>query len=943
MGIEALPQATVRVLGASQVLTDPAAVVKELLDNAYDANATSIAVEIHNNTIDVIQVRDNGHGVAPQDRPLIARRYCTSKISHDSELKDIGGSSLGFRGEALASAAELSGSLTISTRIEGEQVAAALKISQKGEVVGQEKASLPVGTTVRITDFIKSNPVRRQVVLKGTENCLKKIKRTLQAYAFARPHVRLSLRVLKAKNTKSDWVYAPKLDGNAEDATFKVVGAACASQCMWSVLESGGFSFHAFLPCLDADPGKISNVGPFISVDARPVSAARGIFKQVSKIFREALKSSAAASLVDLKDPFLYLEIQCPRGSYDANLEPAKDDLLFEDADVVIDTARRLFAMAYERQSTGAQLLRPETADMPRQQLQQDLDKSASNIPDRTSPGQARRAHAQFEDLGAFADLESGNGVHDPASSMDCNEELPTSSTYRSNMYGCDEEDLGVLDQRTSTSHSGADFAELRRSKGDVTASNPWIAAKLNASVRRPMPVAEDQTYLRNRSINAELMTPVTSSSPLKQSTIASAALPTPRPSSPSPAHHDGFHPSDHIPDIRLARDGRVIGSSALPRPEPYTPMSSASTYRHPEYNYATTSDDSRGTPLEAIPDISSKRRRNPRRGPYQGQTNRPFVTPMTDPSSREKVWFDHLQGADGPRAPSTKRRKNAFNDHAGLVVQGELGDLVEDPRPMTPPLRNRDIRDFVGREVDASVGSIIAHDNRTRAESALRVPRSEREVLDLSGDDAADGRPHQTLDFVPASEILGLSERMGSQDQMFKRVLKRRKNSERRALQEVDLNAVSHEPSKERTTFDEEEYQPAAGKRMRSRRKSSSKLGRTKSSKLPLERIPPGKGTHDLAVTCSTSSQNISRMTEKPHIANALLGFNEPALPMADGMDSASSHLLSLAASLHGLLVSAGGDVDSPGLAALLSEVKTAFAERREVHEDEMLMPSGT
>ncbi|EMF10839.1 uncharacterized protein SEPMUDRAFT_150810 [Sphaerulina musiva SO2202] len=555
--------------------------------------------------------------------------------------------------------------------------------------------------------------------------------------------------------------------------------------------------------------------------------------------------------------------------------------------------------MAYERQSTGAQLLRPETADMPRQQLQQDLDKSASNIPDRTSPGQA-----QPEDLGAFADLESGNGVHDPASSMDCNEELPTSSTYRSNMYGCDEEDLGVLDQRTSTSHSGADFAELRRLKDDVTVNNPWIAAKLNASVR---------------------------------------PLPTPRPSSPSPAHNDGFNPSDHVPDIRLARDGRVIGSSALARPEPYTPMSSASTYRHPEYNYAPTSDNSRGTPLEAIPDISSKPRRNPRRGPYQGQTNRPFVSPMTDQSSREKVWFDHLQGADRPRAPSTKRRKNAFNDHGGLVVQGELGDLVEDPRPMTPPLRNRDIRDFVGREEDASVGSMIAHDNRTRAESALRVPRSEREVLDLSGDDAADGRPHQTLDFVPASEILGLSERMGSQDQMFKRVLKRRKTSEKRALQEVDLNAVSHEPSKDRTTFDEEEYQPAAGKRTRSRRKSSSKLGRTKSSKLPLERIPPGKGTHDLAVTCSTSSQNISRMTEKPHIANALLGFNEPALPMADGMDSASSHLLSLAANLHGLLVSAGGDVDSPGPAALLSEVKAAFAERREVHEDEMLMPSGT
>ncbi|EME79370.1 uncharacterized protein MYCFIDRAFT_8837, partial [Pseudocercospora fijiensis CIRAD86] len=134
MGISALPQATVRTLGASQVLTDPAALVKELVDNALDANATSISIEISNNTVDVIQVRDNGHGVAPEDRSLVARRYCTSKISHDDDLKDIGGSSLGFRGEALASAAELSGTLTISTRVEGEAVAAALKINQKGEV-----------------------------------------------------------------------------------------------------------------------------------------------------------------------------------------------------------------------------------------------------------------------------------------------------------------------------------------------------------------------------------------------------------------------------------------------------------------------------------------------------------------------------------------------------------------------------------------------------------------------------------------------------------------------------------------------------------------------------------------------------------------------------------------------------------------------------------------
>ena len=181
----------------------------------------------------------------------MARPHCTSKIGSEDDLKGIGGTSLGFRGEALASVAEMSGSLTISTKVEGEQVAISLKVNQSGEVTTQERASLPVGTTVKITEFMRTFAVRRQTALKNTEKCLKKIKQTLQSYAFARPHVRLSLRVLKAKNDKGNWTYAPKPSGNAEDAAFKIVGAACASQCTWSVIEDHDFTVQAFLPRVD--------------------------------------------------------------------------------------------------------------------------------------------------------------------------------------------------------------------------------------------------------------------------------------------------------------------------------------------------------------------------------------------------------------------------------------------------------------------------------------------------------------------------------------------------------------------------------------------------------------------------------------------------------------------------------------------------------------------
>lgn len=95
-GIAALPPTTIRQLGSHQLLTDPSSVVKELIDNALDARAKSIFVEITANTIDSIQVKDDGHGIPSEDRALACRRYCTSKIRDFQDLKEVGGNGLAF-------------------------------------------------------------------------------------------------------------------------------------------------------------------------------------------------------------------------------------------------------------------------------------------------------------------------------------------------------------------------------------------------------------------------------------------------------------------------------------------------------------------------------------------------------------------------------------------------------------------------------------------------------------------------------------------------------------------------------------------------------------------------------------------------------------------------------------------------------------------------------
>ena len=138
MPIHPLSDSVVRALGSSLVLNDARSVIKELIDNALDAQANTISIEISANTVDVIQVRDNGSGIRGDDRNFLCKRGYTSKIKTTQDLETLGGSSLGFRGEALASIAGLSNAVLITTRIDGELVGSASKFGPDGHLLRQD-------------------------------------------------------------------------------------------------------------------------------------------------------------------------------------------------------------------------------------------------------------------------------------------------------------------------------------------------------------------------------------------------------------------------------------------------------------------------------------------------------------------------------------------------------------------------------------------------------------------------------------------------------------------------------------------------------------------------------------------------------------------------------------------------------------------------------------
>ncbi|POS85704.1 hypothetical protein EPUL_002386 [Erysiphe pulchra] len=369
MAIAPLPETTICLLGSTQALTTPTSLVKEFIDNALDAKATSVEIIISPNTIDKIEVRDNGNGIPREDFNALGRRGYTSKLRTFDELKFIGGISLGFRGEALFSATQL-GKVSITSKSEGETVATTARLQPQGGVDSLVSTSHPLGTTICVTEFFWSIPVRKQTCLKEASRTMGKIKELLRAYSLARPHIKFSLKV--SKSGKVSWFYSPCRNGSIKETVSQVITRDVASQCMEksvifsenmrsptnndieqrtttsidSFLDNNKFVVDMFLPRPTADSSKISH-GQYISVDGRPMSNDKGTMKRIITIYKHYIKSCFSETSNRISNPFLQLNIKCPMESYDPNIEPAKDDVIFINEKILLESIENIFKDIY--------------------------------------------------------------------------------------------------------------------------------------------------------------------------------------------------------------------------------------------------------------------------------------------------------------------------------------------------------------------------------------------------------------------------------------------------------------------------------------------------------------------------------------------------------------------------------------------------------------------
>ena len=181
--IHILSKSIAERIAAGEVVERPASVVKELVENAIDANARAISVEIRQGGVALIRASDNGSGMSREDAPLSVERFATSKISAVEDLNAI--RTFGFRGEALPSIASVAQVEILTRTSEGVEGTRIRVIDGKVE---SEVAGAPVGTQVIVRELFYNAPARRKF-LKSPLRETELIQKTIATYALAYPHI----------------------------------------------------------------------------------------------------------------------------------------------------------------------------------------------------------------------------------------------------------------------------------------------------------------------------------------------------------------------------------------------------------------------------------------------------------------------------------------------------------------------------------------------------------------------------------------------------------------------------------------------------------------------------------------------------------------------------------------------------------------------------------
>ena len=303
------------LIAAGEVVERPASAVKELLENAVDAGARTVVLELRAGGRDYIRVTDDGVGMAPEDAGICFLRHATSKLSDERGLEAIG--TLGFRGEALAAISAVS-RITLTTRRRGAAMGVRVE-AEAGEIVSMEETGCPEGTTITVRDLFYNTPARQKFL--GTDRsegaaCVQSALRT----ALGRPDV--SFRCLRDGQEE---FFSPG-DGTAKSAVYALLGRDAAAGLLPVETESDGVTVKGFVSA----PGycRGNRGAQYFFCNGRPIRS-----RALQAALEQAYKNTAMVG----KFPGCVLYITLPNGLVDVNVHPTKAEVKFAKEKPVFD------------------------------------------------------------------------------------------------------------------------------------------------------------------------------------------------------------------------------------------------------------------------------------------------------------------------------------------------------------------------------------------------------------------------------------------------------------------------------------------------------------------------------------------------------------------------------------------------------------------------------
>lgn len=317
------------LIAAGEVVERPASVIKELLENSFDAGAKNIICEIRNGGMTYIRVTDDGCGMSPEDAGIAFTRHATSKLADESGLEAI--STMGFRGEALAAISSVSRiELITGYALTGEGTRVTL---DAGDITDIAPFGCPSGTTMIIKDLFYNTPARQKFLKSDRSEASACLTAALRC-ALGRPDV--SVRFIR---DGEDIFFSPG-DGRADSCIYSLLGREDASSMLSCISSSDGMNLSGFISSPSNCRGNRSH--QFFFVNGRFIK---------SQLLQTALEQAYRNTLLVGRYPSCVLYLRLPPQNVDVNVHPAKTEVRFGSEKTVFDFIYHAVRFALEEEN----------------------------------------------------------------------------------------------------------------------------------------------------------------------------------------------------------------------------------------------------------------------------------------------------------------------------------------------------------------------------------------------------------------------------------------------------------------------------------------------------------------------------------------------------------------------------------------------------------------